>query len=92
MSDVLSILIENGWSEIGVQQSKEFRIFKGGSPVSNGTMKTGGRLKLEKRGTLNRATVGPKSVCFFEYDGKSCSNFRTFKSTDIDSIKLFIRA
>lgn len=87
VTEAITLLVELGWSHIGEQPVKTFRTYTGGSPVPNATIKTGGRQKLEKTGTQRRATVGPRSVCFFIYDGRDCKEFQTVKTSDTEAIR-----
>lgn len=90
VTKAIETLIEAGWSHIGVQPTKMVRTHSGGSPFPNAEIKTGGRQKLELPGTQRRATVGPRSVCFFVYDGRECQGFQTVKTKDIAAIKKLV--
>lgn len=87
VAKAIEALVEAGWSHIGAQKKQTCTVYCGGSPVTNGTMAIGGRQKLEKPGTQKRATVGKRSVCFFDYDGRDCTNFVTVKTSDVAAIQ-----
>lgn len=75
-----SVLTAAGWRDIGDLPKRESRIFTGRSSVPNATITTGGRHRLELPGTQRRVTDGPRTLCFFVYDGGVRSGFESSRS------------
>lgn len=84
--NAIQVLLEAGWQVIGEQPTRVYKTYSQGSPLPNALIKFGGRMRLCLPGTDRRCTVGPRTVCFFVYDGKECSGFVSVKTRDVDEI------
>lgn len=84
---VLAVLAACGWTHTGAQPTTIAKTYSGGSPVPNALIKMGGRQKMQKEGTQRRATIGPRTVCFFMYDGKDCGGFQNVNTSDLAAIE-----
>lgn len=87
----IQALTEAGWQAIGEQPVKVCKTYSKGSPLPNALITFGGRMRLCLPGTKRRCTVGPRTVCFFLYDGKECSGFNSVKTRDVAAIKAAAR-
>lgn len=89
MEAVIKILTENGWSQ------------KGGVSIPSGVTRiAGGRWAAANHsfrpkfylGTKSRCTIGKRTVSFYDVGENGPTNFRNYKTADIESIRKEIEA
>ena len=85
----IQILLQNGWQEAGQTRSETVRVPTSRAPVFGGIggeLRTfGGRPRFEKG--HRRATVGQRTVCFYEYKDKAAHNHQTVPTKDLARIE-----
>lgn len=89
----VDLLRSRGYVPAGTTSPRTARLVTFGSfPLTGATVTTGGRDRYELPGTPHRATVGPRLVNLYEYDSGTITNFRQFRSSDVDGIRAALDA
>lgn len=82
MENVINMLLEAGWTQHGRISNPGVVARIAGNRFVGGKFSYRERFHLKKE----RCTVGKRTVCFYEVGEEGPTNFRNYKTKDLDSI------
>lgn len=86
--EVCTLLVSHGWEDAGTSAAAPYKIVTRDSyPLPGKVITPSARKRFVLPGTNKRATVGKRTVNFYEAGQRQAINFEQFKTKDIEGIK-----